>query len=189
MNFIKLAALAIGAFMVTAAAAPENTLNWSATRPLTWKDFTVRATLPTTEPAKAWTACNFGFTWRTSGNQLIISVVNVFDKSKSWVKKGSESDYLLAHEQGHFDITEINSRQFKQELQAYKFKRSTLQKDLDALFNKHYAACRKQQELYDSETEHSLKTEPQKKWAVSINERLNSLTNFTVSDITVPLIN
>ena len=40
-------------------------------------------------------------------------------KNKSWVRY--KSDYVLSHEQGHFDITEIFARKLNKMMSEYKF--------------------------------------------------------------------
>ena len=41
-----------------------------------------------------------------------------------------KTDYILRHEQGHFDIAEIFARKLNKKMSEYKFNKTTYQKDL-----------------------------------------------------------
>ena len=75
-----------------------------------------------------------------------------------------KNDYILKHEQGHFDLAEAHARELHKELLEYKFNSATVSKDLNKIYEKvmkeHVAA----QDAYDQQTNHSLDSANQKIW-------------------------
>jgi len=51
-------------------------------------------------------------------NSVKFQLQQILKKSKSWVKKGQEADWLLNHEQGHFDIAQIFVKEFNERVQS-----------------------------------------------------------------------
>ena len=114
----------------TAYAIPENTLPWKENQNFGWEYFqgsvgdfpenykrgsskTVAFTHTSTNTEHDYTKvpsviCQFQITKMNSTAFLYMS--------QSWVKDTEESDLLLNHEKGHFDITEIHSRMVESEL-------------------------------------------------------------------------
>lgn len=95
--------------------------------------------------------------------------------SHSWKKEFGESEenYLLNHEQYHFNITEY----FAQKLNYYIETSDTLSKDrlLEQLYL-YRQDSDKLQDKYDDETNHSLNTDIQRKWEFQIDSMLTSFT-------------
>lgn len=83
--------------------------------------------------------------------------------SLSWVKKGQLTDYLLAHEQLHFDISELHARVMRKKLKEY-VPGKNVRKDLNKMYKRVERMRINMQEQYDIETEHSKDRENQKKW-------------------------
>ncbi|MFT3936340.1 MAG: DUF922 domain-containing protein [Chitinophagaceae bacterium] len=90
-----------------------------------------------------------------------------------------KTDYILSHEQGHFDIAEIFARKLNQLIKAYKFKSSaTAQKEVPAMYQKIMNDLAAMQNLYDSETDYSRNKAQQAAWLERINKELNKLSEF-----------
>src|SRR5690349_11070728 len=80
----------------------EEYIAWTNDRLLTWEDF--KCEPKTGTDAVASTSTSLGIAYQLVDGQLTYDVTCNFSKVKSW---GSmKTDYILAHEQGHFDITE-----------------------------------------------------------------------------------
>ncbi len=47
-------------------------------------------------------------------------MVAFFDRQRSWVKNEAKLDYVLRHEQGHFDIFEVYTRKIRKALSEKK---------------------------------------------------------------------
>jgi len=101
----------------------ENTLRWDENRKLTWDDFQGYAFASPYYAFTKWYV-PFEYSWESSNEKGCyykfskISATANFEKSKSWVKKGQEADWLLNHEQGHFDIAQIFVKEFNERVQS-----------------------------------------------------------------------
>jgi hypothetical protein len=143
-------------------------LPWSNTRPLTWEDFLCEPKRNT--DAVALTSTALGIAYNLSGGQLHYEITCNFSKVKSWgILKTS---YILAHEQGHFDITEIYARILHRELLAYKFNRRTFRQDVNEIYDRVVKEKEAFQLLYDGQTDHSRNKNIQQEWLDKIQELL-----------------
>ncbi len=150
----------------------ETQIVWSANRKLTWGDFKGKPDLENYPNALAITNSGFGY---ESGIQLFkqgrIFIQSNFNTLKSWVLPEGKTDYILNHEQIHFDITEIYSRKLRKELSDAKV---TAENPLAAkrIFDKVFKELTKRQETYDNETKHGSKIETQKNWKAIVEIEL-----------------
>lgn len=147
---------------------------WKADRKLTWSDFKARPVAGATNAALTSSNINFNFSYGTKGFTYSISCN--FDKNKSWVRV--KTDYILAHEQAHFDIAEIHARKLNMRLSQYKYNEKTVGTDLDKIYNEVMKEQHQLQLLYDKETNHSLNSKKQKEWLKKISDLLASLSPF-----------
>lgn len=151
---------------------------WDYSDQLTWNDY--KAVPDHSSEMSAFSyitlSCN-----SISGNLMYIDlkVEAKFHKEKSWVKKlKRDHDYLLGHEQRHFDIGEIYRRKMVQSLENFDFSRKYLQRDLDAITKSVYTGHEETQERYDLESNHSIDKAAQKKWDDYIDRELEKLKPF-----------
>lgn len=172
----------LGSFAVT--EKDKNLIYWED-RKVSWEDFKGRAPSSTPYVAMTWSAIRFGYSGE--GYKLNISVHTVFDPKQSWKKKNVD-DYILKHEQGHFDITEIHSRMLRKKIKEYRFnKYEKIPDDLQKMFNDQFKECDKMQDDYDDETDHSKKKKEQLLWDNQIDSLLNSLNDFTQTEFVLDL--
>lgn len=150
-----------------------NYIDWSEKR-LTWDDFLAEPVRKT--DAAALTATHLGFSYNITNNKISYNIICRFDKTKSWglVK----NDWILKHEQGHFDIAEIFARKLFKEVSSYKFNYKSFQKDLDAIYKKVVAEKEVFQEQYDTETNYSRHKKNQEAWLEKIADEINQLQDF-----------
>jgi hypothetical protein len=96
------------------------------------------------------------------------------DMKKSWSVKKHQNDYLLNHEQGHFNVTEIHRRLAMDSIKSLDLIKSH---DIDSII--FYFASKKAelQKVYDKESDHGVITESQKKWDKLISNKLDSLNH------------
>lgn len=92
-----------------------------------------------------------------------------FRSEESWVVQGKQTNYLLNHEQGHYDITALGAREYHKNLFTLTANDSkSLQEKinkLDASFIKKISVVNKR---YDAQTDHSQKKAEQDKWDKAI---------------------
>lgn len=152
-------------------------------RKLTWDDF--KGSAPSSSPYVALTHSAIVLNFSGEDNTVSFSVESAFYPKLSWKKK-NVTDYILKHEQDHFDITEIYSRILRKEIQAMKFKKyETIGTEVQQVFNKNSAACEKLQDKYDKETDHSKKEAEQYLWDTRIATMLDSLSGWAKPEFTM----
>lgn len=151
-----------------------NFIDWSAERKLTWKDFLGKPVLGTDNAALTSSHINFNFGYGSSGFKY--SITCRFDKTRSWVRV--KTDYILAHEQAHFDIAEIHARKLKRALDSYKFNEATASEDVNNIYERVMKEHHRMQQEYDLETDHSRKPAKQQEWLKKIAAELKTLEPF-----------
>lgn len=154
----------------------EKIIPWTADRKLVWDDFLC-------EPQKqgdavASTSTSLGLSYQVRDDKLTYHITCDFSKEKSW---GSlKTDYILAHEQGHFDITEIHARKLFEALFNYQFNPETFKKDIAEIYNSIVKDKEAMQAAYDGQTDHSRKRSPQTNWLEKINSMLGETEMYSM---------
>lgn len=168
---------------------------WNKDRKLTRSDF--QGPVPATAPAERHAESHVGVhsTWKISTKcepvgksgkvkcTATINEVNAqaeFDPNQSWVKPDKQTDDLLKHEQGHFDIAEHFARKKREQMnnfvgqsesavadteqeaedQATEKLEKKLMEVCDAIDKQEDAL----QDAYDTQTKHGTDADQQKKW-------------------------
>lgn len=141
---------------------------WTIERPLTWHDF--QCAPKRSGDAVASTSTSLGIAYHIKNYVLTYEITCNFSKTKSWglVK----TPYILAHEQAHFDITEIFARKLHQALMEYEFDQRTYKKDINTIYQQIVAEKEAFQEAYDKETDHSRNKRIQYEWLERIDNIL-----------------
>ncbi len=160
-------------------APQKDRIKWDADRPLKWSDFKGTPDPNSEYGALTYSGFRYSYQYKSGpeGTEVLFDVETFFDKNSSWVRK--ETDALLRHEQIHFDITELHARRLRKALRAYKVKGSeTFEEDIKEIAAKVNRERDEMQNLYDSETNHSLNTEEQRKWEGKVAKLLQSHKRF-----------
>ena len=146
----------------------EDFIKWSENRKLTWDDF--KAPPQKIGNTAAMTTTHLGFSYNMKNGNVTYLIDCRFEKNKSWglVK----NDWILKHEQGHFDIAEIYARKLNKAINEYQFDRLSFQKDLDAIYRSVVSQKESFQHQYDEETDHSRNRESQEEWFKKIEKEL-----------------
>ena len=147
----------------------EDHIKWQDSRKLTWEDFKA-APLKIGNTA-AMTTTHLGFSYNISNGKITYKIDCRFEKNKSWGLVKNE--WILKHEQGHFDIAEIFARQLNKLVNEYQFNKSSFQNDLDAIYKSVVAEKEKFQQQYDDETDYSRIKTKQEEWLKKIEAELN----------------
>jgi len=146
----------------------SETIPWMQDRLLRWDDF--KSNPKRNSDAVASTSTSLGLSYKVTDDVLTFEIVCTFSKTKSWGLL--KTDYILAHEQGHFDITEVYARKLHAGLTAYTFNPKTYQKDINRIYEKAVAEKEHLQKLYDSQSDHSRNKNVQANWAQIIQTLL-----------------
>lgn len=170
-------------FTVLFAAAPvtlfsqndkEELLTWNPNRRLTWADYKAK---PNPESdAAASTTTILGIDYNITSTSFSFKIESQFSKTRSWGLHKTE--YILSHEQGHFDIAEVFARKLNQKMSGYKFNKKTYQKDLRKIYEEVTDEKEEVQNEYDRETRHSINKEKQAEWLKKIAKMLEESKDY-----------
>lgn len=147
---------------------------WHESRRLNWDDFQCAA--DEKEELHAMTSTNIDVKARCFGNLIQFDVKCVFVTKDSW-SKNKISKRLLAHEQMHFDLTEVYARILREKLSKTQNLCGN-SAELGKLVQKCFTDWKKEQDRYDTETNHGLILEKQAIWEDIIAQRLAALQTF-----------
>lgn len=154
-----------------------DTIYYDVSRKLKWSDFQGKPVAEHT--AGAITAGGFGYqslaTIRDDKISVTVEIFVYFDKNRSWKKENIHSDYHLAHEQRHFDITRLGAQHFFELLKRAAMTVKNYQQKIPELFDQAYGQSRALQNQYDRETNHSIDIEQQMLWNQRIEKQILAL--------------
>lgn len=156
-------------------------MNWQE-EPLSWSDFSGRADENSTFDASTNSGISYSWSLRSSEvkAEFLYKVETFFYPDLSWVKLGKKSPRLLAHEQLHFDITELHGRKLRKLMAEYVPNlKADLKKVLERIYQKNESERRQMQEKYDRETRHGQNEEAQVKWEIFIKTELAKLKEYS----------
>lgn len=154
----------------------NNTLiDWSADRKLTWNDFKARPDANSPNAALTATNIKFDFSYN-SADGFKYHITCQFDKNSSWGR--IKTDYILSHEQGHFDIAEIYARRLNKALKEYKHDVSKANKEINKIYEKVMHELSAAQAQYDRETNFSIDKPEQIRWLIKISDELKSYEEY-----------
>ena len=159
---------------ITLIQPNNNLIAWSTARKLTWSDF--KGDPDPRSPNAALTSSNINIEFGFNNTGFQYSIRCVFDKNRSWVRIAN--DYVLAHEQGHFDIAETYARRLNKALAAYRFNAASGNKDVNDIYGGSMKEHRQTQAQYDQETDYSRNRPKQAEWLKKIAADLKSLSAF-----------
>lgn len=149
-------------------------ISYSSSRPLTISDFK-----GTADPmSKAMAATNSGFRIQYelkgdhTGSQARINIMPYFDRSGSWMKNSGKTDYVLQHEQLHFDITAIKTYELIAAIKSTTFSLGGFKEEMDALQTRYMKEMDQMQAEYDAETSHGIFRDKQKSWLERVRNEL-----------------
>lgn len=160
---------------VMVSTIQANLIEWSADRKLTWNDFKAQPDKNSTNAALTSSSINIEFGYNNSG--LKYNIKCRFDQNLSWGR--IKNDYILAHEQGHFDIAEIHARKLHKLLRTYKFNSRTVSKDVNRIYETVMKEHHAFQSQYDQETNYSRDPAQQNAWKDKIEEALKDLVEYS----------
>ena len=159
---------------ISANSLPTNAIPWKSDRKLTWNDF---KTLVKAPHNGALTASVITYEYQCVNNYISFKVNSWFIPDDSWVKSTMKTDYILAHEQLHFDITELHARILRKRL-SEEVKTCRDAAKSEKIYRETVLQLDKMQDEYDKNTSNSMEKSFQIIWEDSVNSRLNALKNW-----------
>lgn len=158
----------------------EYSILWSENERLSWDDF--KGTPTSTIDAAALTASGltFDFSAKTTQIKLIEfkAIVEArFYPDQSWYRKEYINSVVLAHEQLHFDITELYARKLRKRISEANFT-IKIKREISKLHNTINKELKEMQNRYDSESDYSRSLTTQQKWQAFVNRELDNLSKY-----------
>ena len=164
----------------------DNTIRLDVNNKLTWSDF--KDTTLTNSRRAALTASGIILNADVvDNNHYTAEVYSIMDRNKSWVDVNRKSDYILSHEQYHFNITEYWCRKIKKDIAATHFTAKNIREKLQSIRREDFKNAHEMEAQYDDETNHSLVKEQQQKWEKRIDGLLKETEKYAGSTITISL--
>lgn len=144
-------------------------IHWDENSPLSWNDFTGRTKSKTS--ISALTASAIEYAYECQGNSVNVAVRAIFIPEESWVKMDAMNDYILGHEQLHFDITEIYARKLRKELDSKILTCRDISR-IEIIASKIIDEWKEEQAKYDADSKHSMDKELQALWEKKVLQDL-----------------
>jgi hypothetical protein len=172
--FKKITTIAFFILPLLVGAQDEQFIEWSSAKRLTWDDYLAKPS--SLSDAAAITSTALGIEYHIRNALLTYKITCRFSKTRSWGKY--KTNYILQHEQGHFDITEIFARKLAMEIKEYRFNPRKYQDDLGKIYKRVMNEKEEYQNKYDTETDYSRDKEKQAEWLKKINDELEEMDEF-----------
>ena len=175
---MRLTLLLLILFLSSTSRTQTNILEWESGHPLSWRDFRAPVDQGSMHAAATYSGVQYTYKY-TSDPDLKFSfdAVSFFDKNRSWKNPDRINEYILAHEQLHFDISELHARMLRKAF-AEKIFSERFEKEIKSIYEQNNASRRKMQTQYDDETDHSKNAEAQARWNIHIQQQLDLFNNF-----------
>jgi len=158
-------------FIIGSPVQAQDTLYWSAKRKLSWKDF--KGSPDSLSGHNAMTTAGIGYGIRYGEKSFSYTVDCYFLCKSSWTM--TDSVTVLAHEQGHFDISELFARKMRKAFSAYVYNFATVSGDLRKIQLEMIRLREEMNNLYDKETDYSRDKKQQQHWSNKIRAELDKL--------------
>ena len=172
--------------VILSNAQGKNFKAWDSNNKLTWADFRDTTIAHSDRAALTNSGIKIDIS-QTSEKALTINAYSAMDRGKSWVDVTKKSDYILFHEQYHFNITEYWCRKLKKDYSEARFTGKNMKQKIESIRKEDFAQLHDMQDDYDRETNHSQIAEAQKIWEKKIDDLLKSLDQYSANTITVNL--
>ena len=146
---------------------------------LKWEDFT--GDVDKNSKFQAFTFYDYKYSYRLKpleNNLVLVENFNTeleLNPEKSWYLVKNATEELLSHEQGHFNIGILATKELRKSIENKKFNKNTFKNEIQDLIR---SIDKKYQELgvkYDKETSHSSDRIEQKKWDAYFKKELPEL--------------
>jgi len=143
-------------------------------KPITWNEFRGAPDNSCGYIAMTYSGIKIKYSYKTRRGvaSARVEFCPYMDLSRSWFKKAHCGDSTLEHEQRHFDITAIVTRQFTDALKKHNFVLATFPEELKKLHQEYLQKLALMQQQYDGETSHGTISEKQASWDKKIADEV-----------------
>lgn len=156
-------------------------IEWKEDRKLVWSNFKSNKNNQHGKDIVAYTHCGWVYSVVKSSNPKGAAKVNIetiFNEDKSWKDDTRITDYVLNHEQKHFDIAEIYARKIRKEIISKIKTSGDYDRNFQTIYSRILKDYRNFQVLYDGVTEHGMNKEKQSEYNAIISNELELLKDY-----------
>jgi len=172
--------LIIFLFFLKPVLSEEVTISWSDSKKLNWSDFKGKIDHNTDAVAVTASGITFSFSVSQSKGEYVDFNAEAqahFYPEKSWFVEKKGDDHILAHEQLHFDITELHVRQLRYNISNIQVSKN-IKSDLRGVHEQANKNLAKMQNDYDTQTNNSINKEQQAIWSKFVKTELDKYKGF-----------
>jgi hypothetical protein len=126
--------------------------------------------------AMTYSGINLGYTSHIQNGEtkVVIQIVALFDRSKSWCMLSARNEKTLEHEQHHLDITAINSCLLRNALLQYQFTENYVN-EIAEIYKEYQQKAAEMQDDYDNATDYGIDQSAQLEWNSKVAKMLSSI--------------
>ncbi|RNA62267.1 DUF922 domain-containing protein [Chryseobacterium nematophagum] len=157
---------------------------WKEGNALSWANFKSKINTQKGQNVVAYTHCGWVYSYVKSSNpksQIQVKIETIFDEDKSWKDVKRINNYVLEHEQKHFDIAEIFARKLRKEVSEKILTNADFDKYFQEIYNRITKEYRNFQHSYDNETKNGTNEEKQAEYNRIVAEELEKFKNYSIS--------
>lgn len=155
---------------------------WRINNKISFNDF--KAKIDSTDfNIKAISNISISYQVKFIENRYLLETFAEFYKNQSWIS--IKTNYLLQHEQLHFDIAELERRNLIKLISSFRFDRVQFEIQIDSIYNSYMKIYLNLQNNYDEQTQHSVDSLEQKKWNNRINFELTQTEKWMINEIPI----
>ena len=165
--------------LISPSIIEEEKIVWREDYRLSWSDFKAPHRQGVSYVASTSSGMSFSYSFADNNGEIEIKATihcNFYPES-SWVNPAEASDYILAHEQAHFDISEIHARILRKKISESTFSANGKKEITDLYYDaeKERVAMQK---LFDKESDHSKNKEKELEWEAFIKKQLEDYNDW-----------
>lgn len=157
----------------------EEKVPWREGKKLTWSMFKGQPENLGNFVASTNSGISLSFGIRTMGDEVQVdySVQSYFYPNDSWYSSGNVTEIVLAHEQTHFDISELFARKLRQKFDAIP-KTKDFKKYAKEIYHKNEEDRVNMQDQFDKQTDHSRLEKVELKWEAFVQDQLERYNDW-----------
>ncbi len=157
---------------------------WQEGQKLNWDNFKSPVNRKSNPDIAAYTNCGWEYSVVKSTNpksSVKIEIKTVFNEEKSWKDVSKINDYILLHEQKHFDIAELFVRKFRKSVAENIRNSGDYNRLFKSIYNTISGEYKSFQAAYDRDTRHGMNKEKQAEYNAIISGELENLKSYQTS--------
>jgi len=162
-------------FLLKNGSSNNDELYWSKTRQLAWSDF--HGKIPDSTGLSAGVSVKLKLRYEINKKLIFVNLICFLAKNECWYK--DTTNYVLNHEQTHFNIGELTARMMRKQIDSLSKAKTRLTiQEIKTVFESYSNKLKEMQYLFDNETNHSLNFDAEIRWEAIILENLEKFKEF-----------